>query len=125
VSAAEEAVKFNDKEYAYARSLGAAYYRAARYEDAVNELTRALALRKQPSPAVWLLLAMAQQRCKRDDVAKEWLGKARDWIAQARQSKSNEEVGLTWSRLPWTERLVLELLEAEASKLIGGLPPSK
>ena len=52
VSAAEEAVKFNDKEYAYARSLGAALYRAARHEDAVKELARALTLRKQPSPAV-------------------------------------------------------------------------
>jgi tetratricopeptide (TPR) repeat protein len=126
-SAAVEAVRFNDKEYSYSRSLGAALYRSAHYEDAVKELTRALTLRKQPSPSAWLLLAIAQQHCQRNDQAKEWLSKAREWIAKAREAKPEDKGKdeLAWHRLPWTERLALELLEAEAVTLIEDKPPSK
>jgi eukaryotic-like serine/threonine-protein kinase len=124
-SAAAAAVQFNDKEYSYSRSLGAALYRSTQYEDAVKELTRALTLRREPSPSAWLLLAMAQQRCRRKDQAKQWLSKARDCIAKARgpQAAGQSKDELRWDRLPWTERLALELLEGEASKLIEGDSP--
>jgi len=121
LSAAEEAVKFNDKEYAYARSLGAALYRSSRYEEAAKELTRALTLRKQSSPAVWLLLAMAHQKCGRGDMAKQWLDKANAWIEQAHKPKPEgaaEKNEPSWDDLPWTERAALELLQAEAEKLV-------
>jgi predicted Zn-dependent protease len=121
-SAAAEAVRFNEKEYAYSRSLGAALYRSAHYEDAVKELTRALTLRDRPSPAVWLLLALAHERCGRGDQARESLGKSRDWIAQARLRKSNDKTGPAWGQLPWGERLALELLLSEAETTIGSAP---
>jgi eukaryotic-like serine/threonine-protein kinase len=122
VKFAAETVKFNDKEYTYARTLGAALYRTDRYEDAVKELTRALTLRKQPNPAVWLFLALAHQRCGHGDEAKESLNKARNWIAQARLRKSSDEAGPAWARLPWQERVALELLLAEAEKMIDAKP---
>jgi hypothetical protein len=79
----------------------------------------AVTLRKQPSPSVWLLLAMAQHRCQRQDEAKQWLSRARDWIAKARDAKpTGEPDELTWGRLPWTERLALELLQDAAENLI-------
>jgi hypothetical protein len=116
-SAAAEAVQLNNTDYSYARSLGAVLYRSGRHEDAVKELTRALTLRTQPSPSVWLLLSMAQQRCGNGDKAREWLVKARDWIALARH-QSNDGAGPEWPRLPWTERLALERLLAEAKGVV-------
>jgi WD40 repeat protein/tetratricopeptide (TPR) repeat protein len=126
-SAAAELVRFNDKEYSYSRSLGAALYRSAHYEDAVKELTRALTLRKQSSPSAWLLLAMAQQRCQRKDQAIELLRRAREWMVKARKAKPGGagKDELDWGRLPWAERLSLELLEAEAVKLIENESPKK
>jgi hypothetical protein len=84
-------------------------------------------LRKQPSPSVWLLLAMAQHRCQRKDQAKQWLSKARDWIAKARNAKPRGEGTdeLSWKRLPWAEQLALEMLEREAGHLIEGELPKK
>jgi hypothetical protein len=48
--------------------------------------------------------------------AKQWLDKAREWIAQARQSKPG---GSAWDRLPWAERRALKLLQTEAEKLLA------
>src|SRR5262249_52343796 len=117
---ARQAESLDKSSYPFARAYGAALYRAKDYEAAVKQLHTAASLRQQPSPSVWLLLAMAQQRCQRKDQAREWLRKARDWITQARDPKSRREGkdDLTWDRLPWPERLALEVLLAEAEKII-------
>jgi WD40 repeat protein/tetratricopeptide (TPR) repeat protein len=122
---AQQAASLDKNNYPFARAAGAALYRAKDYEGAVKQLEAAGALRKQPSPAVWLLLAMAQQRCGRPDQARDWLHKAADWIARARDSKAtaDNKDDLTWDRLPWTERLALEFLQAEAKQLIEGDAP--
>jgi tetratricopeptide (TPR) repeat protein len=119
---AQRAAALDKKSYPFARAYGAALYRAKQYKAAVTQLEAAGALRKQPSPSVWLLLAMAQQRCQRSDQAKQWLGKYRDWIAQARgsTSKGENKEEVTWDHLLWTERVALEMLQAEAEKLISG-----
>jgi WD40 repeat protein/tetratricopeptide (TPR) repeat protein len=122
---AKHAAELEPKSYPVARAYGAALYRAKEYEAAVKQLEAAAALRKQPSPSVWLLLAMAQHRCERKDQAKQWLSKAREWIAKAREAKPGSEGKdeLTWDRLPWPEQLALEFLEGEATKLIEGESP--
>jgi tetratricopeptide (TPR) repeat protein len=122
---AKQAVDGNKEDYPSARAYGATLYRVKEYEGAVKQFEAAAALRKQPSPAVWLLLAMAQQRCGRKDQARDWLHKATDWIAKARDSKATGENkgDLTWNRLPWTERLALEFLRAEAKQLIEADAP--
>jgi WD40 repeat protein/tetratricopeptide (TPR) repeat protein/tRNA A-37 threonylcarbamoyl transferase component Bud32 len=119
---AKKAAEAASESYPSARAYGATLCRAEEYEAAVKQLEAAAALRKQPSPSVWLLLAMAHQRCQRKDQAKEWLSKARDWIAKARDAKPGGEAQdvLTWHRLAWPERLALELLEREAGQLIEG-----
>jgi hypothetical protein len=108
------------KDYPFARAFGVALYRAGEYEGAVKQLEVARALRKEPSPAVWLFLAMAHQRCGRTAEARQWLGKARAWIDEARQRKPG---GALWERLPWGERLALDLLRSEADKLIPADAP--
>jgi WD40 repeat protein/tetratricopeptide (TPR) repeat protein len=111
------------KSYVYNRAYGAALYRAKQYEDAVKQLDAARGLRKEPSPSIWLFLAMAHQRCGQNDQAKEWLTKARAWFEEARQRKPDgaaDKGGVTWERLPWTERVALELLQVEAEKLLAG-----
>jgi WD40 repeat protein/tetratricopeptide (TPR) repeat protein len=114
-------------EYVYARCLGAALYRANQLEKAVEQLNRALTLRKQPSPSVWLFLAMAHHRLKHAEEVKKWLDQANTWIKQAHQTRPDEgaspDVG-SWSRLPWVERLALELLQREAEGLVKGSSPS-
>jgi tetratricopeptide (TPR) repeat protein len=124
---AQRAASLDKNSYPFARAYGAALYRAKDYEAAIKQLEAATSLRPQPSPSVWLLLAMAQQRCRRTDQAKEYLRKARDWIAKARDPKAKAagKDDLVWGRLPWNERLALELLEGEAVKLIESEPPAK
>jgi tetratricopeptide (TPR) repeat protein len=122
IAASRIAVDQGAKSYTFLRAVGAALYRAEQYEAAVKQLEAAAALRTQPSPSVWLLLAMAQHRCERKDQAKQWLSKARDWIAKSRDAKpgSDGTDELSWDRLPWPERLALEMLEREAGRLIEG-----
>jgi WD40 repeat protein/tetratricopeptide (TPR) repeat protein len=117
---ARRAAALDAKNYPFARAFGAALYRAGEYEAAVKQLEVARALRKEPSPAVWLFLAMAHQRCGRPAEAREWLKKARAWIDEARQHKPD---GSLWERLPWGERLALDLLRREADKLIPADTP--
>jgi eukaryotic-like serine/threonine-protein kinase len=117
---AKRAALLEPKHYVVARAYGAALYRANENEAAVKQLESAARMREQASPSVWLLLAMAQQRCQRTDQAKQWLARARDWSAKAHNTKSAGTNALTWNRLPWPERLALEMLEREASHLIEG-----
>jgi tetratricopeptide (TPR) repeat protein len=124
---ARKAAERLPNEYPCARAFGAALYRAGRHEEAVRQLEAAAALQKS-SPSTWLFLAMAHQKCGRNDKAKECLEKARAWVEQARKPRPEggaEKNELSWDNLPWTEQVALELLQAEAAKLIGGEPPSK
>jgi WD40 repeat protein/serine/threonine protein kinase/tetratricopeptide (TPR) repeat protein len=107
--------------YVLARALGAALYRAGKYQDAIERFTVALQSRRQPAPSTWLFLALAHQRLKHTEEAKKWLDKARKWIEQARRQKAGEagdEKALSWQKLPWNERLALEVLHREAEKLV-------
>jgi WD40 repeat protein/tetratricopeptide (TPR) repeat protein len=115
------------------RAAGAVLYRAGEFEAAIRKLDEALeAARREAglegTPTVWILLAMAEHRHgKAPDKARYWLEKARSWIASAR--KAAQEGGTpgetTWDGIPWPDRLALEQLEREASKLIEGSPPRK
>jgi WD40 repeat protein/tetratricopeptide (TPR) repeat protein/tRNA A-37 threonylcarbamoyl transferase component Bud32 len=111
--------------YVCQRALGAALYRAGKYQQAIEQFTAAMKLRKQPAPSTWLFLALAHQRLKHPEEAKKWLDKAREWIEEARRQEPGEggdEKTLSWHKLPWNERLVLTTLqrEAEAENSIQG-----
>jgi WD40 repeat protein/tetratricopeptide (TPR) repeat protein len=107
--------------YLCERAEGAALYRAGKFQKAIERFTRAMQLRKQPSPSTWLFLALAHQRLKHPEEAKKWLDKAREWIEQARRQKVGErgkDKTLSWHTIPWNERLALTLLQREAEALL-------
>jgi serine/threonine protein kinase/tetratricopeptide (TPR) repeat protein len=99
----------------YSLCLGAALYRAGRFDEAIQRLNQASAARQataKPSTASpayhWFFLAMAHQRSGRGEEAREWLSKA---IKRAEQETSDE-------RLDWNRRFTLQLLRREAEALV-------
>jgi WD40 repeat protein/tetratricopeptide (TPR) repeat protein len=110
------------RDYVAARAYGAILYRAGQYEAAVSQLNAAARLRREPSPSVWLFLAMAHHQLKQDEEARKWLKDAVTWIDQTARKKSADAQGgnlLPWDKLLWNERIALESLRREAEKLVG------
>jgi WD40 repeat protein/tetratricopeptide (TPR) repeat protein len=116
-----------DYGYVAARALGAALHRAGQWDESRKQLEAAAAMRPQPSPSVWLYLAMTLHRQGQVEKAKERLAKARAWMEQSRQAKPGNAAAneLSWDRLLWNERSALEILEREARQLIEEGPPKK
>jgi WD40 repeat protein/tetratricopeptide (TPR) repeat protein len=110
----------SEEAYPYLRALGAALYRAGKFEPAVKRLDEAIGSRKQPAPSTWFFLAMAHHRLGNKDKAKKWFEKANTLIQQLRQKKSdvNPDNLVSWESLPWNERLILDLLHREARALL-------
>jgi tetratricopeptide (TPR) repeat protein len=101
------------------RALGAALYRSGKSKEAIKKLEEAAAARKQPSPAAWIFLAMAQHQLEQKDDAQKSLEKARSWIAEARKNNADADPkAVSWSSFPWTERIPLELIFREAEELL-------
>jgi tetratricopeptide (TPR) repeat protein len=68
----------------YRSSLGAAYYRAGRFEEAILCLTEC-AKENKPQPDVWLMLAMAHRRLGHTADADRWRAKEVEWFAKTTQ----------------------------------------
>jgi WD40 repeat protein/tetratricopeptide (TPR) repeat protein len=79
------------------KTLGAALYRAGRYDAAVQRLNEATAVTGRGEPAIdWLFLAMAQHRLGRHDRARESFAKALSLMDEKALA------ALTWEwRLEW------------------------
>ena len=112
-------------EYAYLRALGAALYRAGKSEEAIKKLQEAANSRKQPTPSVWIFLAMAHHQLGQEDDAQKWLKKAGTWLEEARQKDAEPGAPgpVWWKNLPWTERITLDFTFREAQELLK--KPSK
>jgi tetratricopeptide (TPR) repeat protein len=109
---AEQAVAARPQEPAYLNTLGAALYRAGRFEDAVRKLQEAIGVQNTEGTAShWLFLALAHHRLGHTEEAKKWLAKAQRWLDQAPKDGAGA--------LPWDQRLELKLLRAEAEAVIG------
>src|SRR5262249_43243289 len=74
VKFAEKAVAVKPDNPICLQTLGAALYRAGRYVDSIQRLTKAQA-REEPALA-WLFLAMAHHRLGQAEQARMWLNKA-------------------------------------------------
>jgi tetratricopeptide (TPR) repeat protein len=121
VQLAQRAAAELPRDYVAARAYGAILYRARQYEAAVSQLNAAAKLRREPSPSVWLFLAMAHHQLKHDEEARKWLNDAVNWIDQAAQKKpagAEARDVLPWDKLPWNERFALEILRREAEALL-------
>ena len=64
------------------------------------------------APLNWLGLAIAHSAAGRENDARDWLGKAQEWIAQ-------DPLNVT-SQLPPPDRIEYQLLLREAEQLIAG-----
>jgi serine/threonine protein kinase/WD40 repeat protein/tetratricopeptide (TPR) repeat protein len=96
-------------------TLGAALYRAGKWEEAVETLDQ-----NQGASAAfdWLFLAMAHQRLGHADKAKEFLEKAVAWLESARRNKA---VIPSLGQPPREDQQVeLATLHDEAQRLVNG-----
>ncbi|MCI0743225.1 MAG: protein kinase [Gemmataceae bacterium] len=113
VPIAERAVKESPQNHARLLTLGAALYRAGRFDDAVQKLDEAIKVwGKGDTPWDWLFLAMAHHRLGQADLAKSNLDRAARWIDQ-RTSKGAS------GTLLWSNRLELALLRREAEATLS------
>jgi tetratricopeptide (TPR) repeat protein len=104
-------------------TLGAALYRAGRFDEAARRLEEAIAIRGgDGSPVDRLLLAMAHAGSGRSEAARSWLDKA--IAVSERPDKSGPETSSTPVQLPWMIELEIQWLrrEAEATVLAPDLP---
>jgi serine/threonine protein kinase/tetratricopeptide (TPR) repeat protein len=115
-------VKANEyKSYDAQRALGAVLYRSDKWDQAVDQLNKAMQMQER-SPSCWLLLAMAHHRAGRTDEARHWLSKAEQWIDDKGKEATHHSAGMPpplWLTVSWTERLGLELLRQEAKSLVA------
>jgi tetratricopeptide (TPR) repeat protein len=94
--------------------LGAATYRAGRFEEAIKYLTQG----EGGYPQDCLFLAMAHQRLGHTAEARQWLDKAIDWIDSS--TKDKPKGNTLGARIDWQTWLELQVLRREAESLIKG-----
>jgi len=93
-------------------TLGAALYRAGRFEEAIRRLTESIQARDDGGdPKGFAFLAMAHHRLEHGDVAKHWLDKL-----TASQPKAGSD--FSWDDVD------IRILRREAESLILGNPPA-
>jgi tetratricopeptide (TPR) repeat protein len=100
----------------YAHTLGAALYRAGRYEEAIQRLKAITGVGEQAGSPVrssaaypWFFLAMAHQRLGQTEEGRKCLDEG---IKGMEQETNNKD-------LPWNRRLTLQLFRREAEALLG------
>jgi WD40 repeat protein/tetratricopeptide (TPR) repeat protein len=132
VRGAQAAVKAASKDsnkHDVLRALGAATYRAGRFQEAIGHLNHALKVLTEPAvkspgptpdgdPLDWLFLAMAHHGLGHAEEARKWLDKATTRIDQVTQGQAEE--ASSDSRIDWRTRLAYRVLRREAEGLIGG-----
>jgi tetratricopeptide (TPR) repeat protein len=104
---------------AHLNTLGAALYRAGRFEEAIARLKDSIeAGRGDGLPQDWLFLAMAHARRGNAKQARKCLERATRDID--RGVRNNAPGGLA----PWTTRVEYRILRLEAEGIVNGMSPS-
>jgi tetratricopeptide (TPR) repeat protein len=112
VAAADRAVKASPRNHARLLTLGAAHFRARRYDNAVQTLNEAVRVwTKGDNVWDWLYLSMAHHHLGNADLARANLDKAVRWIDQKQVAGAD---GKRASTLFWSDQLELSLLRKEA-----------
>jgi tetratricopeptide (TPR) repeat protein len=134
VSLAEDLAKWS-RDHWHVNQLGAALYRAGRFEEAVTRLTEATELTCHPYRTdmvyTWFYLAMAHHRLGHAEEARRWLDQALQGTQQALKSPAERpgKSGNTDGAIPTnsSQRLTLGPLRREAEQLIqaAGTKPEK
>jgi tetratricopeptide (TPR) repeat protein len=118
---AEQTVAAEPEWEMYIKTLGGIFYRAGRWEEAIERLTEADNLVQEPdsksntSPAyTWYFLAMANHKQGQHANAEKWLAKANEWTDKVLRQHEDGTASL-----PWNRRLTLKLFREEAEGMIG------
>jgi tetratricopeptide (TPR) repeat protein len=134
VKLAEKAMAKRSKGRDELEQLGAALYRAGRFNETVRRLTEANALDADPdakrrvgprfwlapSPAyAWFFLAMGHMRLGHAAEARQWLDKAIQRTEQEFKLPLGLSCGGQNPSIPWNRKIALQLLRREAEALIN------
>jgi WD40 repeat protein/tetratricopeptide (TPR) repeat protein/tRNA A-37 threonylcarbamoyl transferase component Bud32 len=123
VKLAEKGVQAGPQFQPYLNTLGAALYRAGRYEEAIRRLDEALNAPAQGGTA-WasLFLALAHHRLGHADEARRWRDRALREVELATAVKpGNADAD---NRPTWNQRIELEIVRHELEMLLNGSPPT-
>jgi WD40 repeat protein/Flp pilus assembly protein TadD len=127
VALAEDLLSKSSRDHWHVNQLGAALYRAGRFQEAVARLTEATELSCHPYGTnmlyTWFYLAMSHHRVGDADLARRWLDRAVHGTQQALKSPAQPPAksGNSDGVIPpnWQRRLTLGLLRREAEQRIG------
>ena len=120
VQLAEKNATQNPKSWHAFTSLGGAYYRAGRFDAAIENMSKACSLHPAGGNAFnWLFIAMAHHQLGRTNEARVELAKAIQWIEEAEKRNVNDPYII--SPLPWRYSLQLVILRRESEALVS--PP--
>jgi tetratricopeptide (TPR) repeat protein len=127
VRLAENSLRFDPKRPDYLLVMGAAHYRAGRFEPAIQRLREATRDDAGWTDSeAWPLLAMAYHRLGQEGAARHWLGRTRrgldDVATFVRQQLFSAHVRGPSNRFNW---LAVYVLYREAAALIDGSPGSE
>jgi serine/threonine protein kinase/Flp pilus assembly protein TadD len=124
VQLAEKLAAAQPKDLHHLSTLGAALYRAGRFEEAVQRLSQVHASHKPADEGrlgiayTWCFLAMAHHRLGHAEEARHWLAEA---LGQTGQAPQQQPPGATGGApVPWNRRVTLQLLRREAEALTKG-----
>jgi serine/threonine protein kinase/Flp pilus assembly protein TadD len=87
---AKKAVELDQKNQAYANTLGAAYYRTSDWNAAIASLEKSMELSKGGNSFDWFFLGMAHWQLGEKDKAREWYDRAAEWMDK--NQPTNEEL---------------------------------
>jgi WD40 repeat protein len=116
VELARRAVATKTQDAGWVGTLGTALYRAGLFEDARTTLLDAVQFQGQGGYIEdWSLLAMTCYRLGQIDEAKGWLARVEEWFNQ----NPNQETSPNSSPPYWANRIIREILRAEAQSLLA------
>ena len=122
VTLANKAVEGDSDSLSHSTALGAALYRAGRFDDAARRLTELDELMQDPdsssqtSPAYcWFFLAMTHHRLGHHKAAREYFDKAVQWTDNVVQKQSLSG----GTSVSWRGRLRFKVLREEAQALLN------
>ncbi len=123
IKLAEIVARSNSKSPYYSPTMGAALYRAGRFEEALPQLNKASAEcplgARADSPAIpWFFLAMTHHRLGHKEEARQWLAKAVKRVEEEKRSPKCQ------SFRTWEWRLISQLLRRESEGLLKGSGPA-
>jgi tetratricopeptide (TPR) repeat protein len=118
IALARRCVEIAPARKGFVQGLGATLFRAGRFEEALEALDRSESAKNDPVTSLvygWYFRAMTCFRMGKADEARQWYDKA---VAETTKLLTdNGTIGT--EPVPWNRRLMLELLRAEASLMLG------